>query len=133
MGPHTGPFTLTHTPAGCPPTHTPPSLLTGTYPPPSPPPHVPSTILAQAHSQSHIESHAPPCRQPWVSLCRYDCPQLRREEPGSEVLPEPGGAWALSATELGCVCVCVCMWYLYDCRLDPEVSLGSPGTKPHLR
>lgn len=63
MEPHTGPFTLTHTPAGRPLTCTPPSSLSSTYPTP-----IPSTILAPAYSQSLAESCALPAGHPWVSL-----------------------------------------------------------------
>ena len=90
-----------------------------------------------------------------VSLCQYDCPRLRREELGSEVhlgRGDGGGGqhrgaqcnragMCVCAHVCMCVhvfvcaraCVCVCVWYLYDCRLDSEVSPGRLGAQPYLR
>lgn len=121
MQPHTGPFTLTHTPAGCPLTYTPPSLLTSTYPPP-----IPSTILGQVNSQSHIESCAPPCWLPLglsVSVTIHSCAEKSRlgDVQGGV------GRWGGSVPQS-----CMCVWCSYNCRLHPERSTGRPEAQPHL-
>lgn len=102
METRTGPFTLTHTPAGSLLTHSPPSPLTSTYPPPpSPPPTLPES------KTSPILIHVPlPAGCPWVFLCRYAGPQLCREELGLKVLV---GGWEAQGHRAG-MCVCgVCM------------------------
>lgn len=96
MQPHTGPFTLTHTQAGCPLTRTQPSLLTSTYPPHNPS-TIPSTILGRVNSQSHTESCAPPCWLPlglFVDVTIHSCAEKSR------LGYVQGGVGGLSDTEL---------------------------------
>lgn len=125
MEPHTGPFTLTHTPAGCPLTRTPLSPLTSTYPPPTPHPHPTAPPPSSPKYTASARLNHVPSLLAAPSLCQYDYPQLRREERTHWC---PGRAAGLGATEL-----CVCVWCLYDCRQDPEVLVGRPVSQPHLR
>ena len=97
MEPHTGPFTLTHTPAGCPLTHTPPSPLTSTFPSPHPlHPAAPPPSLTKC-TDSLTANHVPPTPLTAPgSLCQCDCLQLWKEYAGRC----SGRDGRLSATEL---------------------------------
>lgn len=109
MHPPTGPFTLTHTQAGCPLTLTLPSLLTSTYPSPNPS-TIPSTILGQVNSQSHTESCAPPC---WLPLGLSVDVTIHRCEEKSRLGYVQGGVGGSVLQS------CMCVWYSYNYRLNP--------------
>lgn len=119
--------------------------------PASPPPPLPKHAASPTLNHMLLPAGGPGS----VSLCQYDCPRLRREELGSEVhlgRGDGGGGqhrgaqcnragMCVCAHVCMCVhvfvcaraCVCVCVWYLYDCRLDSEVSPGRLGAQPYLR